>query len=37
VVLLENKEYMKAFKNDFAEQGYLNEERIARKSKIIMH
>lgn len=34
---LENKDYMKEFKNNFAEQGYLNEERVARKSTLVVH
>jgi hypothetical protein len=37
VCYLENKDYMKAFKNNFIEQGYLSEEVVSRKSKLVMH
>ena len=34
---LEAKDYMKDFKNSFAEKGYLNDEKVIRKSTLILH
>lgn len=36
-VYLENNHYMKDFKNNFSEKGYLNEEKIPRKSTLVLH
>ena len=37
LVYMENKPYMKDFKNNYGEVGYLNTENITTKSKLIQH
>jgi hypothetical protein len=36
-VFLESRDYMKDFKNNFAERGYLNDEKIVRRSTLQLH